>query len=72
MSIYLKISRVGRDENVCIVFQNGDENCRVGTKKSGSVGLAETQLFFSALVVILKLIFFVPRSVTAMYYARYI
>ena len=46
MSIYLKISRVGRDENVFIFIQNGDKNCRVDTKKSGSVGFAEIQLFF--------------------------
>ena len=46
MSIYLKISRVVRNENRFIFFQNGNENCRVGTKKSETVGLAETQLFF--------------------------
>ena len=46
MSIYLKIPRVGRNENLFIFSQNGNKNCRVGTKKSGSVGLAETQLFF--------------------------
>ena len=32
MSIYLKISRVRRDENLFIFFQNGNKNCRVGTK----------------------------------------
>ena len=46
MSIFLKMSRVARNENLFIFFQNGNKNCRVGTKKSGSVGLAETQLFF--------------------------
>ena len=46
MSVYLKFSRVGRNENLFILFQNGNKNCRVGTKKSGSIGLEETQLFF--------------------------
>ena len=46
MSIYLKISMVGRDENLLnIFFQNGNKN-QGRHKKSGSVGLAETRLFF--------------------------
>ena len=37
--------RVGSDENLFIFFQNGNKNCRVGTKNQGrSVG--NTAIFF--------------------------
>ena len=45
MSIYLKISRVGRDENLFIFFKYGNKNRRVGTKNQGRSGYW-TQLFF--------------------------
>ena len=55
MSVYLKISRVGRDENLFIFFQNGRKNCRVGTKNQGwsvsgntDVFSIKTELLFSA------------------------
>ena len=39
MPINLKFSRVGRDENLFIFFQNGNKNCRVGTKNQGLSGI---------------------------------
>ena len=40
----LKIFRVGRYENL-FFFLEGYKHCRVGTNKTGSVGLAEIQVF---------------------------
>ena len=31
---------------IFLFFLEGNENCRVGTKQTGSVGLAETLVFF--------------------------
>ena len=46
LSNFLKHFRVGRYENPFIFFLEGNKNCRVGIKKTGSVGLVETQVFF--------------------------
>ena len=46
MSIYLKISWVGRDENLFIFFQNGDKNCRVGPKNRVGQVSGNTAIFF--------------------------
>ena len=43
LSSFLKNIRVGRHETIFIFFLEG-KNCRVGTK-TGSIGLAETQIF---------------------------
>ena len=48
MSIYLKISRVGRDENLFIFFQNGDKTA--GSAQKIRVGrVSENTAIFSAL-----------------------
>ena len=52
MSIYLKISRVGRDENIFNFFQNGDKNCRVGTKSQGRSGKRKYSYFFFSLLFV--------------------
>ena len=46
LSNFLKHFRVGRCENLLFIFLEGNRNYSVGTKKTGSVDLAETQVFF--------------------------